>query len=72
MKLTEQEFWDDYWTNIQLPSQIDHNNAFERCLAEALNSELNGISGDVLEVGCAPGKWLAFFCKYQKEIFHIF
>lgn len=63
MKLTEQEFWDDYWTNIQLPSQIDHNNSFERCLAEALNSELNGISGDVLEVGCAPGKWLAFFCK---------
>ena len=50
MKLTEQEFWDDYWTNIQLPSQIDHNNSFERCLAEALNSELNGISGDVLEV----------------------
>ena len=63
MKLTDQEFWDNYWNNIQLPSQVNYKIPFDRCLAETLKAELSLFSGDVLEVGCAPGKWLAFLCK---------
>lgn len=60
MELTEVKFWDEYWANCKLPNTVDYSFSFERCLAKALKENLTGIQGDVLEVGCAPGKWLAF------------
>jgi SAM-dependent methyltransferase len=59
MKLTEVEFWNNYWGNIQLPSQVDMDFPFDRCLAIELKKQLHGVSGDLFEIGCAPGKWLA-------------
>ena len=63
MELTEVQFWDNYWANCKLPSTVDMSFSFERCLAQALKGNLHGIKGDVFEVGCAPGKWLAFMAK---------
>lgn len=63
MGLTEVEFWEDYWAGCKLPATIDEGFSFERCLAEELRKNLSGIKGEVLEVGCAPGKWLAFAAK---------
>jgi SAM-dependent methyltransferase len=63
MELTEQKFWDDYWGNISLPSKVNMNLSFERCLANELSGHLGKISGDAFEVGCAPGKWLSFLAK---------
>lgn len=63
MKLTEVTFWDDYWANVQLPSTVNLDFSFERCLVETLKNNLSGIGGEVLEVGCAPGKWLDFMAK---------
>ena len=60
MELTEVEFWDKYWANVKLPSKVDLDFSFERCLAETLKRALPDVHGEVLEVGCAPGKWLAF------------
>lgn len=60
MELTEVKFWDDYWAGCKLPSMVDQNFSFERCLAQALKANLPAMDGEVLEVGCAPGKWLAF------------
>lgn len=60
MDLTEVKFWNEYWKNCKLPSQVDFNFSFERCLAQALRENLPIMNGKVLEVGCAPGKWLAF------------
>ena len=60
MELTEVKFWDEYWNNCELPSTVDYNFSFDRCLAEALKESILDIDGEVLEVGCAPGKWLAF------------
>lgn len=37
--------------------------AFDRCLVKALKTHLTGISGSAFEVGCAPGKWLAFMSR---------
>lgn len=63
MELTEVKFWDDYWANTKLPSTINPDFSYDRCLAHALKKNLSGLSGEVLEVGCAPGKWLAFMAK---------
>lgn len=62
-ELTEVKFWEDYWANCKLPSTVDYAFSFERCLANELRRNLSGCKGDVLEVGCAPGKWLAFAAK---------
>lgn len=63
MQLTEQQFWDDYWAQITLPSRVDYKFSFERCLAKALKAYMPSVHGDVFEVGCAPGKWLTFMAE---------
>lgn len=65
IELTQVDFWDDYWVNCKLPSTVDYSFSFERCLAQILKQKLKpqNIHGDVLEIGCAPGKWLAFMAK---------
>ncbi|MCR4288266.1 MAG: class I SAM-dependent methyltransferase, partial [Deltaproteobacteria bacterium] len=60
MELTEVKFWDDYWKGCGLPSAIDEGFSFDRCLAKELRRHLTGLSGKALEVGCAPGRWMAF------------
>jgi SAM-dependent methyltransferase len=59
LNLTEVEFWEKYWEGVKLPSQVDMGFSFDRCLSQALADYLPN-KGEVLEVGCAPGKWLAF------------
>jgi SAM-dependent methyltransferase len=63
MELTEVKFWEDFWANCSLPSEVDESQAFDRCLGRAIKKNLPILSGEVLEVGCAPGKWLAFMAK---------
>lgn len=60
MELTEVEFWETFWKNCALPSEVDMELPSDRCLAQAIRQNLPGITGEVLEVGCAPGKWLAY------------
>jgi SAM-dependent methyltransferase len=62
-ELTEIEFWEHYWQDCPLPSEPDMTLPFDRCLARELKKSLDLSGGDVLEIGCAPGKWLAFFAK---------
>ena len=63
MELTEIKFWEDYWANCSLPSEVDWNFSFDRCLGSAIKKNLPTTSGEVLEVGCAPGKWLAYMAR---------
>jgi 2-polyprenyl-3-methyl-5-hydroxy-6-metoxy-1,4-benzoquinol methylase len=63
MELTEVKFWEDYWRDCVLPCEVDMHIPFDRCLAQALAQRLKGMSGDVFEIGCAPGKWLAFMAR---------
>src|SRR2546425_9134517 len=60
-ELTDVEFWDEYWSHFKLPISVDLSFSFDRCLAKVLKEQLIACSGGtVLEIGCAPGKWLAF------------
>jgi len=63
MKLTEVEFWENYWSKVKIPDEVNLDFSFERCLANALSENLADLDGEVLEVGCAPGRWLAFMAK---------
>ncbi|MGZ7080097.1 MAG: class I SAM-dependent methyltransferase [Thermoanaerobaculia bacterium] len=61
--LTDTAFWEDYWGRFSLPDTIDENRSFDRGLAAGLRRLLRGSKGEVLEIGCAPGRWLAFLSK---------
>jgi SAM-dependent methyltransferase len=61
----EKPFWEDeYLANVPIPARPDEDMAFERCLARALAEHAPVPAGArVLEVGCAPGKWLVFYAE---------
>jgi SAM-dependent methyltransferase len=61
MELTEVEFWEQYWAGCSLPSTVNYELSFDRCLAEVFKGQIAGAVGEILEIGCAPGKWLSFF-----------
>jgi len=61
--LTDTAFWEDYWGRFSLPDAIDENRSFDRGLASGLRRLLRGSKGEVLEIGCAPGRWLAFLSR---------
>ena len=61
--LTDTAFWENYWGRIALPDAIDEKRSFDRSLATGLRKLVNGATGDALEVGCAPGRWLAFLAR---------
>src|ERR1700730_3165409 len=61
--LTDTAFWENYWGRFSLPDAIDENRSFDRGLASGLRKLLGDSKGEVLEIGCAPGRWLAFLSR---------
>lgn len=63
--LADELFWEDeYLGGTQLPCRPDPAMRFERVLAQALAAHAPVPAGaDVLEIGCAPGKWLLFYAE---------
>jgi SAM-dependent methyltransferase len=61
--LTDPAFWEDYWGRFSLPDAIDESRSFDRGLAGGLRRVLRESKGQVLEIGCAPGRWLAFLSR---------
>ncbi len=62
-ELTDENFWENYWRGCKIPSTVNPDFSFDRCLSAALRETVPGLSGSVLEIGCAPGRWMAFFYK---------
>jgi tRNA G46 methylase TrmB len=56
-----QEYWESTWENISLPQEIRPEDIPEihRILCSIL--PLKRLS--FIEIGCAPGKWMAYFAK---------
>ena len=63
INLTEREFWDKYWENLKLPSEVDMTHSFDRCLSRGLEKVTSNVSGGIFEIGCAPGKWIGHLAK---------
>jgi SAM-dependent methyltransferase len=62
-ELTDRDFWNKYWENLELPSEVDLAHSFDRCLSRKLESVTRGLSGEIFEIGCAPGKWIGHLAK---------
>jgi SAM-dependent methyltransferase len=64
--LVEKTFWEQeyYWTDVQLPCRPDLDLPIDQALGAALR-ELAGVGpGDsVMEIGCAPAKWLVHIAE---------
>jgi len=66
VNIVEKTFWENeyYWAHVELPCRPDMGAAFDRSLAAALSAHVPVRPGErVLEVGCAPAKWLVFFAE---------
>lgn len=64
--IVEKAFWENdyYWARAELPCRVDTTVAFDRSLAGALAANAPVEAGQrVLEVGCAPAKWLLFYAE---------
>lgn len=64
---TDPQYWENFWKNVTLPSRPDPNITSEKGIMDTLSIYLP--KGDkqttsVIEIGCAPGKWLVYFYEY--------
>jgi SAM-dependent methyltransferase len=61
-ELTSEAFWDRWWDKVSLPDVPDERNSFDRTFTDFYGRHLL-LDGkrSVLEVGCAPGRWLIYF-----------
>jgi 2-polyprenyl-3-methyl-5-hydroxy-6-metoxy-1,4-benzoquinol methylase len=62
VKLTTEDFWDNFWANLKLPVKPDPNFKNDRVICNALleNVKATNPAQTSLEIGCAPGKWMVF------------
>lgn len=72
--LTDTNFWDEYWASTRLPARLDLSIPGDRALARAIGKRLGDAErqGDVgtrlVEIGCAPGAWLAHFAALGFDV----
>ncbi|MER3453889.1 MAG: hypothetical protein C4318_01855 [Acidimicrobiia bacterium] len=65
-RLTDETFWDEYWSSVSLPVTLDLADPATRSLAGEIQRRLLTNLGSpqgksLVEIGCAPGRWLEFF-----------
>ena len=70
--LTQQAYWDCHWANLILPTEhrIESSHGLARAILEAFESQMrNRPPQTVLEIGGAPGGYLAHFARrYGSEV----
>lgn len=67
-RLTDERFWDDYWAPVSIPARLDLGDPGTRSLAReidrAIEASLDSPEGkSLVEIGCAPGRWLDHFAR---------
>lgn len=64
-ELADKNFWDKYWDGIKIPVIADKAIRWNQALLDVFQKHLpNDADIKIFEVGCAPGRWLAWFNKY--------
>lgn len=65
--LTNELFWETYWKTLKLPIGVDWGFKNDRVIGQEILDTVPQKPGlSVLEIGCAPGKWLSFLSKELK------
>jgi 2-polyprenyl-3-methyl-5-hydroxy-6-metoxy-1,4-benzoquinol methylase len=63
INITDQLYWDEYWNNLYLPAEVknDKNNLYLTQILKVFNDYLPKDKGlSILEIGGAPGQYLAY------------
>ncbi|MBP7688052.1 MAG: class I SAM-dependent methyltransferase [Thermoflexales bacterium] len=61
-QLTDPGFWDNYWQNVSGWQNIDLRHSYDRAFDAAFRRWLTpDPQQKLLEIGCAPGRWLIYF-----------
>ena len=63
MRLTSSSYWQNIWNETGLSLSINSDSSFDRCLGHELLACIGTSYGQLLEVGCAPGRWMIFLEK---------
>lgn len=75
--LTDTRFWQEYWKSVSLPASLDLADPATRSLASAIDLLFIARRRDgnrdrsprsLIEIGCAPGAWLAHFARRGFEV----
>ncbi len=63
MEKTGRSFWNAFWEGIRLPQRVDYKFRNDAVIADRIKAHIpkGGGKRTMLEIGCAPGKWLIFF-----------
>jgi SAM-dependent methyltransferase len=68
--LTDEEFWDEFWAPVDIPAKLDLTDPGTRSLAREIDRVVTkalpsprGKSKSLVEIGCAPGRWLEHFAS---------
>lgn len=62
--LTTEMFWNRFWNDVTLPDVPDFRKSFDRTFLDFYEKHLSlDARHALLEVGCAPGRWLIYFHK---------
>jgi SAM-dependent methyltransferase len=64
--LADKEFWETefYWARVSVPCRPDPSMPFDRAVARELGEYAPVEPGQrVIEIGCAPAKWLTFYAE---------
>lgn len=61
-RLTEKSYWEYFWENLALP--VEQCPAKIHELHKIMSQTLPVGRHSLIEVGCAPGGWLAYYYKY--------
>ena len=61
-QLTDPGFWDNYWQNVSGWQNVDLRHSYDRAFDAAFRRWLTPDPKQrLLEIGCAPGRWLIYF-----------
>jgi len=69
-RLTDEPFWDTFWASVEVPAEVDRTSIFGRSFLPILARAIQAADAhNVVEVGCAPGRWLSFCAReYGLEV----
>jgi SAM-dependent methyltransferase len=62
--LTNSEFWDEEWSQINLPCRVNTNGYMYYCQDRLFKEKLKPGNKRFLEVGCAPGRYMIYFAEH--------
>lgn len=63
-RLTDEPFWDTFWASVEVPAEVDRTSIFDRSFLPILARGVAASGAtNVIEVGCAPGRWLSYCAR---------